>query len=147
MKAKHILLLLCCLSISYTADAQLLRKIKKKAEQAAEKAVLKKTEELVTNKTEKTIDDATTGKPKEEKSKTSKDSIKRTTTSTRAPSANPIMGSGKKAAKNLPETYQFNWEFKNQYDTNRQKEIGQCRLYNEFLFKHQQRLLRYGCRE
>lgn len=45
-----------CMSISFTAEAQILNKLKKKAEQAAEKAVIKKTEQKVTKETEKAMD-------------------------------------------------------------------------------------------
>jgi uncharacterized repeat protein (TIGR01451 family) len=47
-----------------TAEAQFLKKLKQKAEEAAERTILRKTDEVVTEKTEKTIDDATTPKDK-----------------------------------------------------------------------------------
>jgi len=64
MKAKYILLSILCISICTTAEAQILKKLKKKAQQAAERTLIKKTEELVTGTTEKTIDDVTTGNEK-----------------------------------------------------------------------------------
>lgn len=64
MKTKHILLVIFGLLIGVNADAQILKKLKKKAEQAAERTILKKTDEVVTKKTEKTIDDATSKKEK-----------------------------------------------------------------------------------
>ncbi|WP_225037051.1 hypothetical protein [Winogradskyella sp. SM1960] len=64
MKRKHIILILVALFIGTPTNAQLLKKLKKKAEQAAERTILKKTDQIVTKKTEKTIDDATTKKSK-----------------------------------------------------------------------------------
>jgi hypothetical protein len=61
MKTKNFLILLLCLFIAGHAEAQLLKKLKKKAEQAAERTILRKTDEVVTKKTEKTIDDITKG--------------------------------------------------------------------------------------
>lgn len=64
MKTKYILTILCCLTVAFNAEAQILKKLRKKAEQAAERTILKKTDEVVTKKTEKTIDDATSKKDK-----------------------------------------------------------------------------------
>jgi hypothetical protein len=47
MKTKHILLTLLCMTIVNTAEAQLLKKLKKKAENAVERTVLKKKDEIV----------------------------------------------------------------------------------------------------
>jgi len=74
MKIRFILLTTMCIAFSYTAEAQFLKKLKKKAEQAAERTILRKTDEVVTKKTEKTIDDATTSKKNENKNKNSQDS-------------------------------------------------------------------------
>lgn len=70
MKTKHILTLLLCLFMAGHAEAQLLKKLKKKAEQAAERAILKKTDEVVTKKTENAIDSIT---KKDEKKNRKKD--------------------------------------------------------------------------
>jgi uncharacterized repeat protein (TIGR01451 family) len=78
MKPKHLILFLTCLSISFTAEAQLLRKLKKKAEIAAERTILNKTDEIVSKKTEQAIDSATTSKPKKSnntKKETTKKSV------------------------------------------------------------------------
>ncbi|MTE26074.1 hypothetical protein [Winogradskyella ouciana] len=56
MKAKYIITLLSCLLVGSISEAQLLKKLKKKAEQAVERTLLKKTDEIVSNKTEKAID-------------------------------------------------------------------------------------------
>lgn len=77
MKPKHIILALFCLGIGYTAEAQFLKKLKKKAEQAAERTVLKKTDEIVTKKTEKTIDDATSKKETSDKKESKKETTKK----------------------------------------------------------------------
>lgn len=61
MKLKNILLIVACLAVVSNTQAQLLKKLKKKAEQAAERTVLNKTDEIVSKKTEKTIDDVTQG--------------------------------------------------------------------------------------
>jgi hypothetical protein len=55
-------------------DAQIFKKIKKRAEQAAERTILRKTDEKVSKKTGKTIDDATTKKDKSESKKTEENS-------------------------------------------------------------------------
>ncbi|MCK7590769.1 hypothetical protein M0G43_09300 [Subsaxibacter sp. CAU 1640] len=59
MRTKHIFTLIVCLFIGFSSEAQILKKLKKKAEQAAERTILRKTDEAVSKKTEKTIDDAT----------------------------------------------------------------------------------------
>lgn len=64
MKLKHILLIVTCLAITPATQAQFLKKLKKKAENAAERTILNKTDEVVSKKTRKTIDDATTKKDK-----------------------------------------------------------------------------------
>ena len=134
MKIKHILLIICCLSISYSAEAQFLKKLKKKAEQAAERTILNKTDELVTNKTNKTIDDVAEGGKDKEKDNTVTDTVKNTTSTTRTPNINPLMGSGKNAAKNLLETYAFDWEFKtNMIITRKNKSKNTETVMNFFL--------------
>ncbi len=63
MKTKHIILTLLFLSMSYTVEAQFFKKLKKKAQAAAERTILNKTDEVVTKKTEQIIDSATTSNP------------------------------------------------------------------------------------
>ena len=92
MKIKTILMLLLFMGIALPTQAQFLKKLKKKAEQAAERTVLKKTDEIVTKKTEKTIDDATS------KKETTKDSQqKQTTTAEPSNTAVTINTEAKKA--------------------------------------------------
>lgn len=60
MRALHtiilvVLSLMCC----NTAEAQILKKLRKKAEKAAERTILRKTDEAVSKQTEKTIDEVT----------------------------------------------------------------------------------------
>ncbi|MFY0714656.1 hypothetical protein J1D01_13340 [Seonamhaeicola sp. NFXS20] len=68
MKSKNILLIMVCLLVTSTTQAQFLKKLKKKAEEAAERTILRKTDEVVSKKTEKTIDDVVNGNEDKEKS-------------------------------------------------------------------------------
>lgn len=56
MKSKHVIFLLFFLSMSFTVEAQFLKKLKDRATKAAERAVLNKTEEKVSKTTENTMD-------------------------------------------------------------------------------------------
>jgi len=70
MKPKYLILFLACLTISFSTEAQILKKLKKKAEAAAERTLLNKTDEIVSKKTEQAIDSVATSKPnKKEKNK------------------------------------------------------------------------------
>ncbi|ALJ03630.1 hypothetical protein APS56_00015 [Pseudalgibacter alginicilyticus] len=60
MKPKVIITTFFILCITYSVQAQFLKKLKQKAEEAAERTILRKTDEVVSKKTEKTIDDVTT---------------------------------------------------------------------------------------
>ena len=64
MKNKTLITALLVLCFTLPSQAQFLKKLKQKAEQAAERTILRKTDEVVSQKTEKTIDDATTQKSK-----------------------------------------------------------------------------------
>lgn len=70
MKTNYIFLLVLCLFITGNMEAQILKKLKKRAEQAVERTILRKTDEKVSEKTEQTIDSMTA--PKSKKSKTKK---------------------------------------------------------------------------
>ena len=112
MKAKYVLLSLLCISICSTAQAQFLKKLKKKAEQAAERTILNKTDEVVTETTEKTIDGATTGDNNNSENPNTEDTTNTTTqTSQTGPAMNPMMSKRMDTSK-IPETYEFDWEFK-----------------------------------
>lgn len=56
MKKVMFVIMAGCMCFSLPAEAQLLKKISKKAEEAAERAVLKKTDQKVTRETDKAID-------------------------------------------------------------------------------------------
>jgi hypothetical protein len=124
MKAKHILLTLLCMTIVNTAEAQLLKKLKKKAENAVERTVLKKTDEIVTETTEKTIDDVTDGNEKKPDATTdvkpdaNPDANNGSPTqghqNTKAANANnnAAFNSNKDDSDQLPDRYDFNWELK-----------------------------------
>ncbi|WP_370480267.1 DUF4412 domain-containing protein [Tamlana flava] len=132
MKTKYFLFILIALALTFNAEAQFLKKLKKKAEQAAERTVLRKTDEVVSQKTEKTIDDVTEGNQDEENKENTSSTTNQTnntssgnnTTRTQSPNMNPLMGSGKNAAKNLPDTYAFDWEFKTIMRTSENEEMN-----------------------
>jgi len=72
-----ILILFFLLILPQHATAQFWKKVAKTAEKAAENTILKKTEEKVSKKTGKTIDDTVDGKPKKnKKNKKNKDKKK-----------------------------------------------------------------------
>lgn len=81
MKTKSILILFLCLFMAGNAEAQLLKKLKKKAEQAVERTILKKTDEVVTEKTENAIDSITKKGEKKDKKNNKKDKKTQETTS------------------------------------------------------------------
>ena len=62
MKLKHLILSIFCIGIVTSTNAQFLKKLKKTAEDAVERTILRKTDEKVSQKTGKTIDDATSNK-------------------------------------------------------------------------------------
>lgn len=111
MKAKYILFAIFCLSISQIGEAQILKKIKKKAEQAAERTILKKTDEKVTEKTDKTIDGVTqTTDKKSDSTKTISNQQKISS----SPQNNAAVNAKDFDAAQLPDQYEFNWELKTQ---------------------------------
>ena len=73
MKLRNLIFLLASLSLLHTVDAQILKKLKKKAEAAAERTLLKKTDEVVTKKTAQAVDTLTISK---KQNKATKDSLK-----------------------------------------------------------------------
>ncbi len=56
MKQRHMLLIFIGIGFFSNSEAQILKKLKKKAEQAVERTILRKTDEVVSDKTEKAID-------------------------------------------------------------------------------------------
>lgn len=119
MKPKFIIAALLFLIMGSTAEAQFLKKLKKKAEQAAERTILNKTDEIVTKKTEKTIDDVSSGDVKSVKNENSnlpssssnKNEQKNTANNPPISSGNNI---GYNVSKKLPEAFAFDWEYKTQ---------------------------------
>ncbi|NVN16803.1 DUF4412 domain-containing protein [Muricauda sp. HICW] len=61
MKRKVVIMLMCFLAISYSAEAQFLKKLKKKAENAVERTILNRTDEEVSKGTDNAIDSITKG--------------------------------------------------------------------------------------
>lgn len=113
MKAKHIFLTIFCLAICEIGEAQILKKLSKKAEQAAERTILKKTDEVVTETTEKTIDGVTNGENKNTEVENSNTSENSTIDSNQKnQSTNASIGSVNNVKKELPESYAFDWEYK-----------------------------------
>jgi hypothetical protein len=103
-----------------TAEAQFLKKLKKKAENAVERTVLKKTDEIVTEKTENTIDDVADGKEKKPDSTNSTTNQNHHNNATDNANNNAIDNANNNAAfkskgndtDELPDHYEFNWELK-----------------------------------
>ncbi len=62
MRRKFPFVLICCLAVSFSTQAQFLKKLKKAAENAAERTILNRTDEEVSKGTDKTIDSITQGK-------------------------------------------------------------------------------------
>lgn len=111
MKLTITLMALCLVGFGQNAEAQILKKLKKKAEQAVERTVLNKTDEIVTEKTENTIDGAVKGN----ENKTETQNIPSNTypsnqTHQANPALNPMASANTKT--NMPEAYAFDWEYK-----------------------------------
>ncbi|UKM66403.1 hypothetical protein GSB9_02993 [Flavobacteriaceae bacterium GSB9] len=79
MKNKVIITMLLAFCFTLPTQAQFLKKLKQKAEQAAERTILRKTDEVVSKKTEKTIDDATLSKKNKPQKENSKENEQETT--------------------------------------------------------------------
>jgi len=117
MKAKIILATMLCLAISNSAEAQFLKKLKKKAEQAAERAILNKTEEKVSQKTGNAIDSVTKGDKNRKESANTKEQtnekkpVKEFTPEeqkVREKKTNAMMGVGN--LEGIPNTYEFTYQ-------------------------------------
>jgi hypothetical protein len=99
MKKTPILIVLICLLFTVNAEAQLLKKLKKKAEQAAERTILNKTVEVVSETTEKTIDDATS--KKDTSSENNKEDSKNTKNHSEITSGNAALERNTQAKKDF----------------------------------------------
>lgn len=135
MKPKFILVTLLCLALGNTAEAQFLKKLKKKAQQAAERTILNKTDEIVTEKTEKTIDGATTGDNNTENqnsdntNNTSNQTNQTGQTSQPSSMMNP-MASKRMDTSKLPNSYVFDWEFKTEMTSSKGDKVQMNYLLN-----------------
>lgn len=119
MKAKYILLLIFCLVISQSGEAQILKKIKKKVEQATERKIL--------NKTDKTIDAVANGSNKKP------DSTK-TTSNQNKISSNPnnaTINAKDQGGAQLRDQYEFNWELKTQLTSDKNQTVEFNYLIND----------------
>lgn len=76
MKNKTIITMLFVLCFTMPSQAQFLKKLKQKAEQAAERTILRKTDETVSKTTEKTIDGAVGKKNKKAQEKEEEEAVK-----------------------------------------------------------------------
>lgn len=102
-----------CLIICQIGEAQILKKLTKKAGQAAERTVLNKTDEIVTETTENTIDGVVNSDEKNAADFNSNSSNNSANNGEqRNPVSNTPFSSGKNVAKELPDTYAFDWEYK-----------------------------------
>jgi hypothetical protein len=108
MKAKYILLFIFCLAIGQFGEAQILKKIKKKAEHAAERTILRKTDEKVSEKTDKTIDGVAGGRENKSDSTVTSQQNKKSAN----PRNNSMMGGQGNDTGQIPDKYEFNWEVK-----------------------------------
>lgn len=134
MKSKYGLLFLFILGLTLNADAQFLRKLKKQAEQAAERTVLKKTDEIVTKKTEQTIDGVVEGDKDDNQDTEEREEVLVNQTSSQGiPSSggiNPMMGGKKVDTSKLPNSYNFNWEYHTEIVTGNKETITLTYLIN-----------------
>ncbi len=73
MITRNIILMTFCFGLTFPTQGQILKKLKKRAEQAAERTILRKTDEAVSKKTEKVIDNVTA--PNTNKPQTKTDSV------------------------------------------------------------------------
>ena len=139
MKAKYILLALFTIGLAFNAEAQFLKKLKKKAEQAAERTVIRKTEQLVTQQTEKTIDDVAQGKGNtsgedNEEAVEEQGTVVRESSGSQGipatPGGAPMMGGNTKKTAAIPEVYEFDWEFKTKVTASKDQEMDINYLIN-----------------
>ncbi len=122
MKSKYIFLFIISLFIGQSVEAQFLKKLKKKAAQAAERTILKKTDEIVTKKTENTIDSIGTKKPDSTNPSSNQ--------STQGNSAFNSRGSQNRDVSKLPDSYVFDWEFKTELKTSKGEDMEMNYLIN-----------------
>ena len=111
MKKSLIYLVICCIGFSSTADAQFLKNLKKKAEDAVERGILKKAGEALTKKPDKETEGETDEESEEDAQAQAIASTAGQPRGGMGMGGNPFFGSGK-APENVPDAYVFDWEFK-----------------------------------
>ncbi|MGJ8593219.1 MAG: DUF4412 domain-containing protein [Aquaticitalea sp.] len=117
MKIKHAFTIIVCLLMTVNADAQIFKKIKKRAEQAAERTILRKTDEKVSKTTEKVIDSTTTGKRKQDDSnQTQEEELSGEEKAAAEKSIMSMFGGG---LEELPDTYKFQYVMDMEMTTNK----------------------------
>lgn len=136
MKTKYIILTIICLTIGLNAEAQLLRKIKKRAEAAAEKVILQKTDEVVTETTEGTIDGVTEGNNDEVENKNEENIEVQSNTGVSSTSGGGQVSNtnsmpiGSSKSEKIPESYSFDWVFKTKMISSKKDSIPMDFLIN-----------------
>lgn len=120
MKRKVVVMLMCCLAISYSAEAQFFKKLKKKAQNAVERTIMNRTDEEVSKGTDNAIDSITKGgKGKKKKKSDSKnigeteknlDSTKQQNQAKEAAMQKKMAGLfGGSDLKGVPDVYEFSY--------------------------------------
>ncbi|MAO18041.1 DUF4412 domain-containing protein [Muricauda ruestringensis] len=121
MKRKVVIMLMCCLAITYSAEAQFFKKLKKKAENAVERTIMNRTDEEVSKGTDNAIDSITKGgKGKKNKKDAPKnigetekniDSTKQQNKAKEAAMQKKMAGLfGGSDLKGVPEVYEFSYK-------------------------------------
>ena len=121
MKRKVVVMLMCCLAITYSAEAQFFKKLKKKAENAVERTIMNRTDEEVSKGTDNAIDSITKGgKGKKNKKDAPKnigetekniDSTKQQNKAKEAAMQKKMAGLfGGSDLKGVPEVYEFSYK-------------------------------------
>lgn len=148
MKTRYVLLVLFTFGLAFNAEAQFLKKLKKRAEEAAADAVMRKVEEKATRSTENTMDTILNADKKLKRKNRGNDSddeleeeevyVDESTsgsgdmdsnTISNTPGMNPIMGGGA-GKSNLPSSYDFDWEYQTEIVTGEDQKIEMNYLIN-----------------
>ncbi|WP_247095360.1 DUF4412 domain-containing protein [Arenibacter sp. S6351L] len=115
MKTKRTLIMITCFLIGIHANAQFFKKLKKKAENAAERTILNRTDKEVTKTTNKTIDSITKGgNSKKDNTKTIGETekntpSKKTTQKEKQAQESNIMSIFGGSLEGIPDTYEFQY--------------------------------------
>ncbi len=120
MKTKHTLILLAILCMGIPANAQFFKKLKKKAENAAERTVLNKTDREVSKTTDKTIDGVIKGKPETEKEESESKETNEPTDEEKKAKEEKVLSFFGGGLEDIPDTYTFSYALT--YEISSQKE-------------------------